>query len=133
LGSDVAAFVDSTKEALEIGQDQVVTVTADSVAIVDFDGNEVTDAKRYTIEWDAAAAQKGGFPSFMAKEIHEQAKAVADTLLGRLEDGALKLDEMDIDPAVLRSADKIVVVACGTAANGRAAATHGLDDSCRVP
>ncbi len=133
LGSDVAAFVDSTKEALEIGQDQVVTVTADSVAIVDFDGHEVTDAKRYTIEWDAAAAQKGGFPSFMAKEIHEQAKAVADTLLGRLEDGALKLDEMDIDPAVLRSADKIVVVACGTAANAGAVAKYAIEHWCRIP
>ena len=69
LGSDVAAFVDSTKEALEIGQDQVVTVTADDVRIIDRDGAEVTDATRYTIEWDAAAAQKGGYDSFMAKEI----------------------------------------------------------------
>ncbi|MGP5009009.1 glutamine--fructose-6-phosphate transaminase (isomerizing) [Brachybacterium tyrofermentans] len=133
LGSDVAAFVDSTKEALEIGQDQVVTVTADDVAIIDFEGHEVTDAKRYTIEWDAAAAQKGGYPSFMAKEIHEQASAVADTLLGRLEDGSLKLDEMDIDPSVLRSVDKIVVVACGTAANAGAVAKYAIEHWCRIP
>ena len=133
LGSDVAAFVDSTKEALEIGQDQVVTVTADDVRIIDFEGHEVTDAKRYTIEWDAAAAQKGGYPSFMAKEIHEQASAVADTLLGRLEDGSLKLDEMDIDPSVLRSVDKIVVVACGTAANAGAVAKYAIEHWCRIP
>ena len=133
LGSDVAAFVDSTKEALEIGQDQVVTVTADSVAIIDFDGHEVTDAKRYTIEWDAAAAQKGGYDSFMAKEIHEQASAVADTLRGRLEDGALTLDEMDIDPSVLRSVDKIVVIACGTAANAGAVAKYAIEHWCRIP
>ncbi|ATG51334.1 glutamine--fructose-6-phosphate transaminase (isomerizing) [Brachybacterium vulturis] len=133
LGSDVAAFVDSTKEALEIGQDQVVTVTANSVAIIDFDGAEVTDAKRYTIEWDAVAAQKGGFDSFMAKEIHEQARAVADTLRGRLEDGALRLDEMDIDPSVLRSIDKIVVVACGTAANAGAVAKYAIEHWCRIP
>ncbi|MGP9844624.1 glutamine--fructose-6-phosphate transaminase (isomerizing) [Brachybacterium sp. 107] len=133
LGSDVAAFVDSTKEALEIGQDQVVTVTADDVRIIDFEGHEVTDAKRYTIEWDAAAAQKGGYPSFMAKEIHEQASAVADTLLGRLEDGALQLDEMDIDPSVLRSVDKIVVVACGTAANAGAVAKYAIEHWCRIP
>ncbi|MGO1389538.1 MULTISPECIES: glutamine--fructose-6-phosphate transaminase (isomerizing) [Brachybacterium] len=133
LGSDVAAFVDSTKEALEIGQDQVVTVTADDVRIIGFDGAEVTDAARYTIEWDAAAAQKGGYPSFMAKEIHEQAGAVADTLLGRLENGSLKLDEMDIDPSVLRSVDKIVVVACGTAANAGAVAKYAIEHWCRIP
>ncbi|MGP5077976.1 glutamine--fructose-6-phosphate transaminase (isomerizing) [Brachybacterium alimentarium] len=133
LGSDVAAFVDSTKEALEIGQDQVVTVTADDVRIIGFDGVAVTDAARYTIEWDAAAAQKGGYPSFMAKEIHEQAGAVADTLLGRLENGSLKLDEMDIDPSVLRSVDKIVVVACGTAANAGAVAKYAIEHWCRIP
>ena len=133
LGSDVAAFVDSTTEALEIGQDQVVTVSADSVAIVDFDGNEVTDAKRYTIEWDAAAAQKGGYDSFMAKEIHEQADAVADTLRGRLENGTLQLDDMEIDPSVLRSIDKIVVIACGTAANAGAVAKYAIEHWCRIP
>ncbi|MFC7456871.1 glutamine--fructose-6-phosphate transaminase (isomerizing) [Brachybacterium sp. GCM10030267] len=133
LGSDVAAFVDSTKEALEVGQDQVVTVTADAVSIIDFDGHEVTDAKRYTIEWDAAAAQKGGYPSFMAKEIHEQAAAVADTLLGRMENGSLHLDEMDIDPSVLRSVDKIVVIACGTAANAGEVAKYAIEHWCRIP
>ncbi|OFT51322.1 glutamine--fructose-6-phosphate aminotransferase [Brachybacterium sp. HMSC06H03] len=133
LGSDVAAFVDSTKEALEIGQDQVVTVSADSVAIVDFDGNEVTDTKRYTIEWDAAAAQKGGYDSFMAKEIHEQSSAVADTLRGRLENGTLQLDDMEIDPSVLRSIDKIVVIACGTAANAGAVAKYAIEHWCRIP
>ena len=133
LGSDVAAFVDSTQEALEIGQDQVVTVTADDVRIIGFDGHEITDATRYTIEWDAAAAQKGGFDSFMAKEIHEQASAVADTLRGRLENSDLRLDEMDIDPAVLRSIDKIVVVACGTAANAGEVAKYAIEHWCRIP
>ena len=133
LGSDVAAFVDSTKEALEIGQDQIVTVTPDAVSIIDVDGREVEDAKRYTIEWDAAAAQKGGYDSFMAKEIHEQADAVADTLRGRLENGTLQLDDMEIDPSVLRSIDKIVVIACGTAANAGAVAKYAIEHWCRIP
>ena len=133
LGSDVAAFVDSTKEALEIGQDQVVTVTPDAVSIIDVEGREVKDAKRYTIEWDAAAAQKGGYDSFMAKEIHEQADAVADTLRGRLENGTLQLDDMEIDPSVLRSIDKIVVIACGTAANAGAVAKYAIEHWCRIP
>ncbi|MDO5630041.1 MAG: glutamine--fructose-6-phosphate transaminase (isomerizing) [Mobilicoccus sp.] len=133
LGSDVAAFVDETRDALEIGQDQVVTVTADSIDVIDFDGNPVTDNKRYTIEWDATAAQKGGYPSFMAKEIHEQASAIADTLRGRVEDGRLQLDEMSIDEAVLRTIDKIVVVACGTAANAGAVVKYAIEHWCRIP
>jgi glucosamine--fructose-6-phosphate aminotransferase (isomerizing) len=133
LGSDVAAFVDSTREALEVGQDQIVTVTADDVVVTTFDGEVVTDPKRFTIEWDVAAAQKGGYDSFMAKEIHEQATAVADTLRGRIDSGALHLDEMSIDPAVLRSVDKIIVVACGTAANAGNVAKYAIEHWCRIP
>ena len=133
LGSDVAAFVDATTQAMEIGQDQVVTVTADTVRVIDADGAEVTDPTRYTIEWDATAAQKGGYPSFMAKEIQEQADAVRSTLMGRMQDGLLTLDEMQIDEAVLRTIDKIVVVACGTAANAGAVAKYAIEHWCRVP
>ena len=133
LGSDVAAFVDATTEAMEIGQDQVVTVTADTVRVIDADGAEVTDPTRYTIEWDATAAQKGGYPSFMAKEIQEQADAVRSTLMGRMQDGLLTLDEMQIDEAVLRTIDKIVVVACGTAANAGAVAKYAIEHWCRIP
>lgn len=133
LGSDVAAFVDATTQAVEIGQDQVVTVTADTVRVIDADGAEVTDPTRYTIEWDATAAQKGGHPSFMAKEIQEQADAVRSTLMGRMQDGLLTLDEMQIDEAVLRTIDKIVVVACGTAANAGAVAKYAIEHWCRIP
>ena len=133
LGSDVAAFVDSTKEAVEIDQDQIVTVTADAVRVIDAEGAEVPDPTRFTIEWDATAAQKGGYPSFMAKEIHEQASAVADTLRGRIEDGALHLDDMKVDESVLRSIDKIVVVACGTAAHAGSVAKYAIEHWCRIP
>src|SRR3954452_9161599 len=111
LGSDVAAFIGHTRDAIELGQDQVVTITADSVTITGFEGTPV-DGKQYHVDWDAAAAEKGGYPSFMAKEINEQPHAVADTLLGRSNTaGRLVLDEMRIDEAVLRSIDKIVIVA----------------------
>ncbi|MCL6422747.1 glutamine--fructose-6-phosphate transaminase (isomerizing) [Brachybacterium sp. JHP9] len=133
LGSDVAAFVDETREALEIGQDQIVTVTADDVSVTTFAGEAVPEPTRYTIEWDVAAAQKGGYPSFMAKEIHEQATAVADTLLGRIVEGRLQLDEMSIDEAVLRTVDKIVVVACGTAANAGNVAKYAIEHWTRIP
>ncbi|MBN0041993.1 glutamine--fructose-6-phosphate transaminase (isomerizing) [Cellulosimicrobium cellulans] len=133
LGSDVAAFISHTKEALELGQDQIVTITPTSVEVTDFDGNPA-EAKRYTVDWDAAAAEKGGFSSFMDKEIHDQPHAVADTLLGRTDpSGKLVLDDVRIDEAVLRSVDKIIVVACGTAAYSGHVAKYAIEHWCRIP
>jgi len=133
LGSDVAAFIAHTREALELGQDQVVTITADEVVVTDFAGRPAA-ARRYTVDWDAAAAEKGGYRSFMDKEIHDEPRAVADTLLGRTDRaGHLVLDEIRIDEAVLRSVDKIVVVACGTAAYAGMVAKYAIEHWCRIP
>ncbi len=82
LASDVAAFIAHTKHALELGQDEVVDITANSVTITDLAGN-VIKPKEYEISWDASAAERGGYPHFMLKEIYEQPKAIADTLIGR--------------------------------------------------
>ena len=133
LGSDVAAFIAHTRDALELGQDHVVTITPDSVEVTDFDGRPA-HARRYTVDWDAAAAEKGGYASFMDKEIHDQPHAVADTLLGRTDvSGRLVLDEIRIDEALLRSVDKIVVVACGTAAYAGHVAKYAIEHWCRIP
>ncbi|MBC7550701.1 MAG: glutamine--fructose-6-phosphate transaminase (isomerizing) [Cellulomonas sp.] len=133
LGSDVAAFIAHTHEALELGQDQVVTITPEAVSVTDFDGAPA-QARRSTVDWDAAAAEKGGFSSFMDKEIHDQPQAVADTLLGRTDlAGRLVLDDLRIDEAVLRSIDKIVVVACGTAAYAGHVAKYAIEHWCRIP
>lgn len=133
LGSDVAAFIAQTREALELGQDQVVTITPTSVTVTDFDGAPA-EAHRYTVDWDAAAAEKGGFRSFMDKEIHDQPHAVADTLLGRTDlGGRLVLDEIHIDEALLRTVDKIVVIACGTAAYAGHVAKYAIEHWCRIP
>ncbi len=133
LGSDVAAFISQTKSALELGQDQVVTITADSVRVIDGDGNPV-EPRAFTVDWDASAAVKGGFATFMDKEIHDQPKAVADTLLGRADkSGHLALDELHISESVLRSIDKIVVIACGTAAYAGQVAKYAIEHWCRIP
>lgn len=133
LGSDVAAFIAFTKEALELGQDQVVTITPDSVTVTDFDGNPA-EGRRYTVDWDAAAAEKGGFASFMDKEIHDQPQAVGDTLLARTDErGQIVLDDLRIDESVLRSVDKIIVVACGTAAYAGHVAKYAIEHWCRIP
>ncbi len=133
LGSDVAAFIAHTRDALELGQDQVVTITADSVAVTDFAGNPA-QARRYVVDWDARAAEKGGFRSFMDKEIHDEPHAVADTLMGRTDrQGRLTLDEIRIDESVLRAVDKIVVIACGTAAYAGHVAKYAIEHWCRIP
>ena len=133
LGSDVSAFIDYTKEAVEMGQDQIVTITGSDYSIIDFEGNPA-EGKPFHIEWDAAAAEKGGFNSFMEKEIHEQPAAVEQTLMGRLdENGNLTLDELNIDDSVLRTIDKIIVVACGTAAYAGQVARYAIEHWCRIP
>lgn len=133
LGSDVSGFIDYTRKAVEMGNDQIVTITANDYQITNFDGSEAT-GKPFDVEWDAAAAEKGGFDSFMDKEIHDQPAAVRDTLMGRLgEDGKLVLDELRIDEATLRSVDKIIVVACGTAAYAGQVARYAIEHWCRIP
>ena len=110
LASDVAAFISHTKRALELGQDEVADITPNSIVITDLDGN-VLPQKEYQISWDAAAAERGGFEHFMLKEIFEQPKAVADTLIGRLEG----LPKDLIGKINFKKIEKVVIVACGTA------------------
>lgn len=134
LGSDVAAFVAYTKEALELGQDEAVCISANSVEVTDFEGNEVSEPKRFTVDWDASATEKGGWDSYMDKEIHEEPAAVADTLLGRFSvDGDLNLDEVRIDEDVFRSIDKIVVIACGSASYAGLVAKYAIEHWVRIP
>src|SRR4030095_3095532 len=115
VASDVAAFIEHTREAIELGQDQLVTITADRVEVITFDG-EPAVVKPYHVDWDLSAAEKGGYDWFMRKEIYEQPRAVANTLLGRHDaNSQLTLDEIRISEAELRRVDKIIVVACGTA------------------
>ena len=134
LGSDVAAFVAYTKNAMEIGQDQAVCISGDQVIVTDFNGNPVKDSKRFTVDWDASAAEKGGWPSFMDKEIHEDPEAVANTLLGRFDDqGDIVLDEVHIGLDVFRQIDKIIVVACGTASYAGMVAKYAIEHWVRIP
>ena len=133
LGSDVAAFIGHTRNALELGQDQIVTITPDSATVINFDGSPA-EGKHYEVTWDAAAAEKGGYSTFMEKEINEQPHAVADTLLGRTdEDGRLVLDQMDISEDDLRNNDKIVIIACGTASYAGMVAKYAVEHWTRIP
>ena len=132
LASDVAAFIEHTRKALELGQDQVVVLTPDEVTVTDFEGNP-GQAHPYHVDWDLSAAEKQGHDWFMRKEIFEQPRAVADTLLGRWSDrGELVLDEVRISPEELRRITKIVVVACGSAYYAGMVAKYAIEHWTRV-
>jgi glucosamine--fructose-6-phosphate aminotransferase (isomerizing) len=133
LGSDVSAFIGYTRKAIELGQDQVVELRTDSITVTNFDGTpaQITE---YEVTWDAEAAEKGGYDYFMLKEIAEQPQAVADTLLGRInDDGLLVLDEMRLSDDDLRSVDKIVLIACGTAYHAGMIAKYAIEHWTRIP
>jgi glucosamine--fructose-6-phosphate aminotransferase (isomerizing) len=133
LASDVAAFIAHTRDAVELGQDQVVEVSRDAITVTDFDGNP-GDVREYHVDWDLSAAEKGGYDYFMLKEIVEQPQAVADTMLGRLTDaGRLQLDEMRLSDDDLREVDKIIVIACGTAFHAGLVAKYAIEHWTRIP
>jgi glutamine---fructose-6-phosphate transaminase (isomerizing) len=133
LASDVAAFIEHTREAIELGQDQVVELRAGGVTVTNFDGTPAR-VNQFHVDWDASAAEKGGYDYFMLKEIAEQPRAVADTLLGRIgADGRLALDEMRLSDDELRDIDKIIVVACGTAFHAGLIAKYAIEHWTRIP
>ncbi len=133
LGSDVAAFIEHTREAVELGQDQVVTISRDEVSIIDFDGTPV-EGVSYHVDWDLSAAEKDGHDWFMRKEIFEQPHAVADSLLGRrTPEGLLQLDEMRLSDGEIRDVDKVIIIAAGTSFYAGLVAKYAIEHWTRVP
>jgi glutamine---fructose-6-phosphate transaminase (isomerizing) len=132
LGSDVAAFIPYTRDAVELGQDQIVEITREGFRIIGFDGADET-GRPFHIDWDLAAAEKGGYDYFMLKEIEEQPDAVRDTLLGHLIGDHIVLDEQRLDHQELRDVDKVFVVACGTAYHAGLIGKQVIEHWTRVP
>ncbi|MGB6163547.1 MAG: glutamine--fructose-6-phosphate transaminase (isomerizing) [Pseudonocardiaceae bacterium] len=132
VASDVAAFIEHTRDAVELGQDQVVTITRDGYQITDFYGAPA-EGRPFHIDWDLSAAEKGGHDFFMLKEIQEQPSAIANTLRGHFIDGRIVLDEQRMDTQELRDVDKVFVVACGTAYHSGMVAKYAIEHWCRLP
>ncbi len=132
VASDVAAFIEHTRDAVELGQDQVVTITRDGYHITDFHGAEAF-GRPFRVNWDLSAAEKGGHDYFMLKEIQEQPSAIANTLRGHFIDGRIVLDEQRMDIQELRDVDKVFVVACGTAYHSGMVAKYAIEHWCRLP
>ena len=133
LASDALAFAEFTTDAVEVGQDEVVAVTPDGIVVVDQDGRPLTP-KDYKVDSLRERSGKDGWPTYMEKEIHEQPRAVRDTLADRLNaSGELTLDELRIPESLLRSVDKAVIIACGTAAYAGQVARYAIEHWCRIP
>ncbi|HEY8372291.1 MAG TPA: glutamine--fructose-6-phosphate transaminase (isomerizing) [Pseudonocardiaceae bacterium] len=132
LASDVAAFIEHTRDAIELGQDQVVVITRDGYQVTDFHGRPA-EGRPFRVDWDLSAAEKGGHDYFMLKEIEEQPEALANTLRGHLREGRIILDEQRLDMQDLRDIDKVFVVACGTAYHSGLVAKYAIEHWCRLP
>jgi glucosamine--fructose-6-phosphate aminotransferase (isomerizing) len=132
LSSDVAGLIAHTKDVEALLDDQVAVLTPDGITITDLAGNPA-EGHRYTVDWDVEAAEKQGYATFMLKEIHEQPRAVANTLLGRLDDaGSVVLDRMDFDPALLRATDKVYIIAAGTSYHAGMVAKYAIEHWARI-
>jgi len=133
LASDIPAFLEHTREMVIIDDDRVVEIRPTSIRIIDLEGKEIEPEHR-KIEWDFEAAEKGGFPTFMLKEIHEQPQAIANTLAGRVSaTGRVLLNELEMDNALLRAVDKVFVVACGTSFHAAMMAKYAIERWTRLP
>ena len=134
LGSDVAAFVEHTKRAIAVGQDQIVILRAESVEVIGFDGKPAA-TEEFEVDWDASAASKGGWPSFMAKEIADQPQSIADTLMGRLShDGHVSLGDLAaLSNDYIKNIDRLVIVACGTASYAGDVGKYAIEKWARIP
>ncbi|WP_125099103.1 glutamine--fructose-6-phosphate transaminase (isomerizing) [Leucobacter chromiireducens] len=133
LGSDVAAFVSSTRRAVAVDEDNIAVITPEGVRITDFDGAEV-EFEEYEVQWDAEAADKGGWSSFMAKEITEQPEAIANTIRGRILDGQVEVPELSaLGAERLQNIDRIVIIACGTASYAGMIGAYAIEQWARIP
>jgi glucosamine--fructose-6-phosphate aminotransferase (isomerizing) len=135
VASDVAAFIAHTRKAVELGQDQLVVITPDGYEVTSFspDPLAVADFRIFHVDWDLAAAEKGGYATFMDKEIAEQPQALADTLLGHFDGSGIVLDELRLSDDDLRTIDKVFVVACGTAYHSGLVAKYAIEHWTRLP
>jgi glutamine---fructose-6-phosphate transaminase (isomerizing) len=133
LASDIPAILGLTRDFFVLEDDQVAELRPGSLRVTSFEGEEI-DPQRITVDWDLEAARKDGYDDFMSKEMHEQPKAVADTLLDRLlPDGTLSLDEMHITNAELRAVNKVFIVACGSSYHAGLMAKYAIEHWARIP
>ena len=134
IASAIPAFLAQTRRALGIKNDEIVTVHKGDVSVMDAGGNVVEGREPIEVTWDEDAAEKGGYDTFMLKEIHEQPDAVAETITDRLPtlDG-VDLSDVDLDDDFLKGIERIVIVACGTSYHSGLVGRYAIEQWARVP
>ena len=132
IASDVPAILKYTRNVYYIGNLEMARVKMGEITFYNLDGEEI-EKELKTVEWDAEAAEKAGFEHFMMKEIHEQPKAVSDTLNSVVKDGKIDLSELGMDDEMIKNISQIYIVACGSAYHVGMAAQYVLEDLARIP
>jgi glucosamine--fructose-6-phosphate aminotransferase (isomerizing) len=133
VASDIPAVLRYTRDVMILEDGEVATVAASGVRVVDASGTEVTP-ERMLVEWDLSAAEKGGYEDFMLKEIHEQPRAIRETLLGRMgDDGRIQLSELAMDDDEVRAIARVTIIACGTSYHAGLVAKTLIETWARVP
>ena len=132
IASDVPAILKYTRNVYYIGNQEMAHVKKGEITFYNLDGEEI-EKELKTIEWDAEAAEKAGFEHFMMKEIHEQPKAVSDTINSVVKDGKIDLSEVGLDEDTIRNVSQIYIVACGSAYHVGMAAQYVIEDLARIP
>ena len=134
LASDVAAFLRHTRNVIYVDDDNIVSLSQNRVRLFDLDGNAVEKSPT-TVDWDAAMAERGGYDHFMLKEIHEQPRALRETMRGRLgpELDRVELPGLNLSDEEIRNIDRILMIACGTAYHASIVGKYAIEELCRIP
>ena len=133
VASAIPAFLAETRRVMEIENGELVTITADGAEITDAEGNPVSRDED-EVSWDEDTAEKGGYETFMMKEIHEQPDAVAETITDRLPSlDSVDLSELELEDDYLRNIDRVVIVACGTSYHAGLVGRYAIEQWARVP
>ncbi len=132
VASDIPAVLEYTREVVALHDGEIAVVTTGAIEVIDMAKNPV-EPERLHVEWDLDAAEKGGFEDFMLKEIHEQPKALRETLRGRMVDGEVQLSELAMTPAEVASIDRVFIIACGTSYHAGLVAKSLIEQWARIP
>lgn len=132
VGSDVPAILNYTRNVYYIGNMEIGRLADGNITFYNLDGDEI-EKELVEIKWDAKAAEKGGYEHFMMKEIHEQPKAIADTLNSVLKDGKLDLSAVELSDEEIKKISQIYIVACGSAYHVGVVAQYVMEDLAKIP
>ena len=132
VASDIIAMIDATRDVVVLADGQMARLRPDGIEYYDEAGNPIKPDVTH-VDWDLDVAEKGGYPDFMLKEIHEQPRVIRDTLAGRLVAGSLVIDELDMTPAELNLVDRVYIIACGTSYHAGLIAKNLIESWARIP